>query len=92
MTFINNLTAIFTNVNGAVQSKPVFRGLPAAENPFQNETGFKTDSYSSNPLYALLGSEAELQKAAQNSAEIRNLCKKYDIPIEVHMDVFEDMA
>ena len=92
MTFINNLTAIFSPAKTAVQSKPVFRGIPAAEISFQNETGLTADSYTSNPLYDMLGSEADLQKAAMNSAVIRDNCKKLGIPVQVHFDVFEDMV
>ena len=91
MTFINNLTAIFTHVNGAVQSKPVFRGLPAAEPTFQNETGIAGDSYTSNPMYNMLGSKEDMLKAARSSEVIRNRCKEYGIPFEMNFDVIEDL-
>jgi hypothetical protein len=90
MNFINNLTALFPRVGAAVQSRPVFRGTPAAA-AFESDVKYVGDSYTSNPVYDMLGSREDMLKAAQSSEVIRNRCKEYGIPFEMNFDVLEDM-
>ena len=89
MTFINNLTTLFSAFSPAVQTRPAFKGNSLSSFVPQ-ETG-TADSFSTNPIYSYLGTEAEITELAKSSPEIMGKLKQYGIPLNVNMDVLEDM-
>jgi HD-GYP domain-containing protein (c-di-GMP phosphodiesterase class II) len=90
MTFINNLTTLFTTplVNTAPPQQIGFRG--GVTQPFQvGVPNGMQDVYTTNPLYSNFRTKEEIEQLAKSNPRIMQLLKEYGIPLKVNIEELE---
>ena len=91
MTLIN-LTNIFVQPLSAALPKSQVNFKGAEVNLFESGTQtHESDKFTTNPFGAVFTSKAKIEQLAKSNPRIMAILKENNLPLNVNMDVLEDM-